>query len=108
MKGRICISDERSGRVHRTAALSIGGLAEVAMLSPPEQIGALRLSPTTTREVRGVVIRLIIAVALILLIGALSCSVALGRRTNKRERLDLQERFEAEQCLGPRVLGWNS
>jgi hypothetical protein len=70
------------------------------MLSPPEHIGTLRLWPTTTREVRGVVIRLIIAVFLILLIGALSRSVALARRTNKHEQLDLHERFQAEQRLG--------
>lgn len=69
------------------------------MLSPPERLGLLRLWPTTTKEVRAVAIRLIIAVVLILLIGALSCSVAQARKTNKREQLSLQERLEAEQLL---------
>ena len=48
---------------------------------------------------RAVVVRLIIAVVLILFIGALSYSVVLARKTNKREQLDLQDRFEAEQRL---------
>jgi len=69
------------------------------MLSPPEHFGVLRLWPMTTREVRAVALRLIIAVVLILLIGALSCSVAFARRADKREQLDLQQRFEAEQRL---------
>lgn len=69
------------------------------MLSPPEHFGILRLWPTATREVRAVAIRLIIVVVLILMIGALSCSVALARKTNKHGQLDRQERLEAEQRL---------
>lgn len=69
-----------------------------AMLSRPEQL-TLRLWPTTRREVRTVVIRLIIAVVLILLIGASSCSVAIARKTVRREQLGFQERLEAELRL---------
>lgn len=68
------------------------------MLLPAELIENLRLWPAT-RKVRGVAIRLIIAVALILLIGALSCTVALARKTSKGEQLSLQSRLEAEQRL---------
>src|SRR6185503_1938492 len=69
------------------------------MLFPPEHFGTLWVWPATTREVRAVVIRLIIAVVLILLIGALSCSAALARKTSKVEQLSLQDRREAEQRL---------
>jgi len=48
------------------------------MLSPPEHFWVGRFWPTTAKDVRAVVIRLIIAVVLILLIGALSCSTALA------------------------------
>lgn len=74
------------------------------MLSRPEQFAGVQVWPVTTRKVRAVAIRLIIAVVLILLIGALSCSVAFARKTDKREQLDIQQRLEAEQRL--RDLGY--
>ena len=69
------------------------------MLTQPNHIGTLRFWPATTREFRGIAIRVIIAVVLILLIGALSCSVALARKTTRHEQLSVQERTEAEQRL---------
>jgi peptidoglycan hydrolase-like protein with peptidoglycan-binding domain len=45
-----------------------------------------------------VVIRLILAVLLILLVGALSCSVAMARKP-KRVQLSVEDRFQAEQRL---------
>jgi len=72
------------------------------MLLPAEHIGNLQHWPATTREFRAVaILRLIIAFVLILLIGAMSCSVALARKTNdsRQQQLGLQERLEAEQRL---------
>ena len=69
------------------------------MLSHRENFVALRLWPTATRELRFVIVRLVIAVVLMLLIGALSCTVALARKTNKPEQLSVQEQLEAEQRL---------
>lgn len=69
------------------------------MLTQPSHIGTLRLWPATTKEFRAIAIRLIIAVVLILLIGALSCSVTLARKSTRNEQLSVQERTEAEQRL---------
>ena len=71
------------------------------MLSPREHVETLWHWPATSRDVLAIAVRLIIAVVLILLIGALSCSVALARKTTKphQPQLSIQERLEAEQRL---------
>jgi len=53
----------------------------------------------TKRETLTVCIRLILAVLLLLLIGALSHTAGFGRRLTKREQLSMGERIEAEQRL---------
>ncbi|HEY5883325.1 MAG TPA: L,D-transpeptidase family protein [Pyrinomonadaceae bacterium] len=71
------------------------------MLLPVEHTGVLRRWPATSSAVRAVAIRLVIGFVLLLLIGALSCTVALARKTNKprQRQLEVQERLEAEQRL---------
>jgi hypothetical protein len=74
------------------------------MLWRPENTAILRESPhsaSAIKELQKSAIRIFIIVVLIMLIGALSCSVTVARRTNKSpaQSLGTEERFEAERRL---------
>ncbi|MGH9875268.1 MAG: L,D-transpeptidase family protein [Pyrinomonadaceae bacterium] len=59
------------------------------------------ISPAAYRQIRTVAIRTIIVIVLILLVGALSCGIAVadGKRKSTAQEVGAQERFEAEQRL---------
>jgi hypothetical protein len=71
------------------------------MLELPEHVGILWRWPATTRKARRLVIRRTIALALVSLIGALSCTLTLASKDHKRgpQPLGEQQRREAEQRL---------
>lgn len=73
------------------------------MLAHTEHAAVIHIRPrvamATVKELRMIAVRITIAVILIFMIGALSCTVAVARKANKREQLSVQERLEAEQRL---------